>query len=160
MTTILEQANNGIPIPNLQPTYLNPVIRETLELVCIAKRPAIRTSLDLDDDVILNIDKNQIAQVLTNLIRNAIEAMQNSGQNLRIKTTHLSNGIEIAVIDDGPGIDPAVADHLFEPFVTSKLTGAGIGLSISLGVVKAHHGELSLRVTNDNCTWFVIYLPK
>ena len=160
VSAILRQAGNAVPIPTLRPTYINPVIRESLELVCIAKRPqTIQITLELASDVMVNIDKNQIGQVLTNLIRNAIEAMQTTGQHLRITTTQSTTGIEIAVIDDGPGIDPAVADRLFEPFVTSKPSGAGIGLSVSLGIVKAHHGALTVRNTSDNTT-FVIHLPK
>ena len=160
ISAILEQANNVAPKPNLQPTPINPVIRESLELVCIAKRPTVQTSLELAPDVMLNIDKRKIGQVLTNLIRNALEAMQTTGQRLLIKTTHLATGIEIAIIDDGPGIDPTIADRLFEPFVTSKPSGAGIGLSISRAIIKAHRGELSLRATSDNKTCFVVFLPK
>jgi signal transduction histidine kinase len=167
ITAILGQAGNVIPVPHLQPTLLNPVIRESLELVCLARqqqkrsRPqAVQISLELADDAVLNIDKTQIVQVFTNLIRNAIEAMQTSGKHLRITTAHIETGIEIAVIDDGPGIDPSVADRLFEPFVTSKPTGTGIGLSVSLGVIKAHHGTLLVRDTTDNTTCFVVHLPK
>jgi two-component system sensor kinase FixL len=90
-------------------------------------------------------DKIQIQQVVLNLIRNAIEAMQEvSGQRqLVLATSKQPDGmVEVSVTDTGPGIAPEIASRLFQPFVTSKRQGMGVGLSISRTIVEAHGGRL------------------
>ena len=89
-------------------------------------------------------DKVQIQQVLVNLIRNAMEAMQGSAvKTLQIETAPLPDGmVRIAVADTGPGIAPEVAAQLFQPFVTTKASGMGVGLSVSRTIIEAHGGKL------------------
>jgi PAS domain S-box-containing protein len=106
------------------------------------------------------VDKVQIHQVLLNLIRNAIEAMQEaSRQKLTIATArHDGDFAEIRVIDTGPGIAPAIASQLFRPFVTTKPQGMGVGLSISRTIVEAHGGHLSVEPNPDGGTIFCLTL--
>ncbi|HEX3576573.1 MAG TPA: PAS domain S-box protein [Rhodopila sp.] len=89
-------------------------------------------------------DKVQVQQVLLNLMRNAIEAMQETARrDLTIATAEQPDGmVEIRVIDTGPGIAPDIAVNLFQPFVTSKPQGMGVGLSISRTIIEAHGGRL------------------
>lgn len=89
-------------------------------------------------------DRIQIQQVLLNLIRNAVEAMQRSPrQNLEIRSRPASRGlVEVIVSDSGPGIAPEVAAVLFQPFNTSKEKGMGLSLSISRTIVEAHGGRI------------------
>jgi two-component system sensor kinase FixL len=91
-------------------------------------------------------DKVQIQQVLLNLIRNAIDAMTQSDGTRRELTIAIrpldDNMAEVTVEDTGPGIDPEVAERLFQPFVTTKRTGMGVGLSISRTIVEAHGGHI------------------
>jgi two-component system sensor kinase FixL len=90
------------------------------------------------------VDRTQIQQVLINLMRNAVEAMAASDRReLEVKTCLLDDEtIEISVADSGPGLSPEVADHLFEPFVSTKRNGMGLGLSICRSIVEAHGGRL------------------
>jgi two-component system sensor kinase FixL len=94
----------------------------------------------------VSVDRLQIEQVLINLIRNSIEAINQagiSGGRVDIATRLTADGsIEVSVVDNGPGIDPAVADVLFEPYQTSKESGMGMGLSISRSIIEAHDGKL------------------
>lgn len=89
-------------------------------------------------------DKVQIQQVLLNLIRNAIEAMQETERRELVMSTEPvgSDMLMISVTDTGPGIAPEVADLLFQPFITTKRQGMGVGLSISRTIVKAHGGRI------------------
>lgn len=89
-------------------------------------------------------DRIQVQQVLLNLIRNALEAMSGSQRReLAISTRLLADElIEITVADTGPGISPAVTQQLFQPFVTTKQQGMGVGLSICRTIVEAHGGKI------------------
>jgi two-component system, LuxR family, sensor kinase FixL len=90
------------------------------------------------------VEKVQIQQVLLNLMRNAIEAMHDSGRKELLVATKAVDGkmIEVSVADTGPGISEEIADRLFQPFVTTKPAGMGVGLSISKRIVEAHGGEM------------------
>ena len=80
-------------------------------------------------------------------MRNAIEAMAASDRrDLEVKTSLLDDEtIEVAVADSGPGLSPEVVDHLFEPFVSTKRNGMGLGLSICRSIVEANGGELRIH---------------
>jgi len=89
-------------------------------------------------------DRVQIQQVLVNLMRNALEAMAGSRRReLEVRTTLLGDQtVEIAIADSGPGLAKSVANHLFEPFVSTKPNGMGLGLPICYSIVEAHGGQL------------------
>ena len=93
------------------------------------------------------VNRIQIQQVLINLMRNAVEAMAASERcDLEVKTSLLDDEtIEISVADSGPGLSPEVANHLFEPFISTKRHGMGLGLSICRSIVEANGGELRIR---------------
>jgi two-component system sensor kinase FixL len=90
------------------------------------------------------VEKVQIQQVLLNLMRNAIEAMQGRDRKqLLVETKEVAGDmIEVSVADSGPGISEEIADRLFQPFVTTKPSGMGVGLSISKRIIEAHGGEM------------------
>jgi two-component system sensor kinase FixL len=106
-------------------------------------------------------DRIQIQQVLLNLIRNAIEAMIDSpARFLKISSYARSKGfMTISVEDTGTGISETVAAQLFQPFVTSKQTGMGIGLSICRTIVEAHGGRIWCEPGRDSGTVFHFTLP-
>jgi two-component system, LuxR family, sensor kinase FixL len=101
-------------------------------------------------------DRVQIQQVLLNLIRNAIEAMERSEKReLVISTAHADgNMIAIAVADTGHGIAPEVGAQLFQPFLTTKRTGMGVGLSISRTIIEAHGGQIEVEPNPGGGTIF------
>lgn len=92
----------------------------------------------------VHVNRIQIQQVLTNLVRNALEAMaETNGGELTITTAmHPKDTVVVTVSDTGPGIAPEIADILFEPFTSTKREGMGIGLSISKSIVESHGGDL------------------
>jgi two-component system sensor kinase FixL len=92
------------------------------------------------------IDKIQIQQVLLNLMRNAIEAMLDAPRReLTIRAVRTDDRIRISVTDSGPGLPASVRARLFEPFVTTKPEGMGVGLSVSRAIVEAHGGALRVE---------------
>ena len=101
-------------------------------------------------------DKVQIQQVLLNLIRNAVEAMQDvERRELTLSTRLVDPGIvEIVVADTGPGLAPEIAAKLFQPFVTTKQHGMGVGLSISRTIIESHGGRLSAEPNPEGGTIF------
>lgn len=107
------------------------------------------------------VDRIQIQQVLTNLMRNAVEAMKDSPvKELRVGIRTSGNG-EVAVVveDSGPGISDEIAGQLFKPFTTTKAGGMGIGLSISKRIVEAHGGEMTVDRSELGGARFTFTLP-
>ena len=108
----------------------------------------VRFQVDPDADTVL-ADKVQIQQVLLNLIRNAVEELAESQRReLTIVTSRVDDALaQVAVADTGPGIAEDIASQLFQPFVTTKRHGMGVGLSISRTIIEAHGGQLWVEPT-------------
>lgn len=106
-------------------------------------------------------DRVQIQQVLINLMRNAMEAMRDSPRrDLIVRTRPISaERMQVEVEDTGPGISDEIASQLFQPFVTTKPGGMGIGLSISKRIIEAHGGELTVRRNKAGGATFTFTLP-
>ena len=106
-------------------------------------------------------DRVQVQQVLVNLMRNAREAMQHSERReLTVEARAIGRKtVEVAVSDTGPGIADEVADRLFQPFVTTKASGMGVGLSICRTIVEAHGGRLAVERNIDGGATFRLTLP-
>jgi two-component system sensor kinase FixL len=101
-------------------------------------------------------DRVQIQQVLLNLMRNAVDAMEDSKKrNLTVSTRVAEDGmIEISVADSGVGIAPEMTTQLFQPFITTKQHGMGVGLSISRTIVDAHGGRIWAEPNPEGGTIF------
>jgi two-component system sensor kinase FixL len=108
-------------------------------------------------------DRQQLLQVLSNLLRNAIEAVaeQTAGE-VRIAARSIEDGmVEISVSDNGPGLAPGLAERLFEPFQTTKTGGLGIGLAICRTIVEVHGGKISAESAAGGVgTVFRVALPS
>ena len=143
---------------------LNQLVEEALALALVgARQRGVRTSLQLDHELPpVLVDQVQIQQVVLNLVLNAIEAMEQvERRELAISTRAVAQQgmAEVIVADTGPGIAPELADRLFQPFVTTKATGMGLGLSICREIVEAHHGRLTTAPASPGGTAFRITLP-
>jgi two-component system sensor kinase FixL len=123
------------------------LIEEASALALVgAKEHGIRVRFDFNREVDLVLaDKVQIQQVVLNLIRNAIDAMIDNGARRDLTVTVVPAKGDMALVsvaDTGPGISPEIADQLFQPFITTKRTGMGVGLSISRTIIEAHGGHI------------------
>lgn len=122
------------------------LIEDASSLALVGAREAdVRVTYELDPAAELVLtDRIQIEQVLLNLMRNAVEAMQGAPRReLRIVTAARHDGMaEVGVIDTGPGLAPEVSAQLFQPFVTTKKQGMGVGLSICRTIVESHGGHI------------------
>jgi two-component system, LuxR family, sensor kinase FixL len=141
---------------------INGVVREAVELGLVGTRhQGVQTSLIMDDTVgSALIDRIQIGQVLINLVRNAVEAMETSDRKELVVTTRLIDAtVQIAVTDSGPGIAAEIAEQLFQPFVTTKSAGLGLGLSICRDIIETHGGQLTAAPGANGGAVFTISLP-
>jgi two-component system sensor kinase FixL len=121
----------------------------------------VQVGLDPHADSVL-VDRIQVQQVLFNLIRNSIDAMIDSPtRSLRISSAAGPTGfVTVSIQDSGSGISEEVVDKLFEPFVTSRVSGMGIGLSICRTIIEAHGGRIWFEDGPDRGTIFRFTLPK
>jgi two-component system sensor kinase FixL len=111
-----------------------------------ARDTGVRLEFNLSPSASLILaDKVQIQQVVLNLMRNALEAMSESRTgSLTVEASAIPGGwVEVRISDTGPGLTPEVLDRLFQPFVTTKADGMGVGLSICRTIIEAHGGEIS-----------------
>jgi two-component system, LuxR family, sensor kinase FixL len=147
-----------------RPESLNKLVEEALALALVATRQSgVRVSLDLDHALLpVLVDGVQVQQVILNLVRNALEAMEEGvRRELTIATRALAGKgmAEVTVADSGPGIAPELAGRLFQPFVTTKKSGMGLGLSICRDIVAAHDGQLTAAANPTGGTVFRLTLP-
>ena len=125
---------------------LDRLVGEASALALIGSREqGVDVDLKLDPTATLVlVDRIQIQQVLLNLMRNAIEAMEGSGaRQLEISSHRQGDGwLRVTIADSGPGLAPEVAAKLFQPFVSTKAAGMGLGLSICHTIVRANEGRI------------------
>ncbi|HVS34889.1 MAG TPA: ATP-binding protein [Gemmataceae bacterium] len=150
--------------PHAEPrrTDLLAVVRRAAALVeGRARRQKVRCVLNLPPGPIeMQIDANQIQQVLVNLLLNALDAMPQGGViHAEARAPGRGADVEVEVRDDGPGVAPEVMKRLFEPFVSTKETGLGLGLSICRRLVEAHGGAIHGGNGSDGGAVFTFALP-
>lgn len=143
---------------DMRPEPLAELIDEAISIALVGsktRKVRLRTRLSPLVPVAL-VDKVQIQQVLINLVRNAIEATgEAQAPKILIETAPAKDGmIACSVADNGSGMTPEVESQLFQPFVTSKKTGMGIGLSITRSIVEAHGGHIWAEANPDGGTIF------
>jgi two-component system, NtrC family, sensor kinase len=158
--------------PRKQPSDLGHLIEQAAHLLMpLARKKSIDIIMELPPEpLVLDVDQGHIHQVLTNLIVNGLQAMDNPGtvtvrlsrQESSGTATEPSTSVAtITVSDQGPGIPEEVAPHVFEPFFTTKGVGegTGLGLSVAWGMVEEHGGHIYLQKSPDGGATFVVELP-
>ncbi|NVM21732.1 MAG: response regulator [Desulfobacterales bacterium] len=144
-----------------QPTNINDVIMEAVksfEPDFEDKGVEVKTEL-LNNPPLISIDREHMKMALANLIANSIEAMQNKPKILKI-TSHISDGrMQIQVSDTGKGIPKDKIKNIFDPFLSSKIDGPGLGLTFTLKIVQEHRGTISVESEPGEWTTFNITLP-
>jgi len=160
-----------------QPTNLNALVEESLNLAYHGERARdpqfnIKMECDLDPSVgLVELNQQEITRVLVNLFGNAFYATKQRKTKLadgayrpevRVTTRRLDGALEVRVRDNGIGMSAEVKDKLFTPFFTTKPTGEGTGLGLSLSydiVVHNHHGTMGIETREGDFTEFIIGLP-
>ena len=149
----------------MRPTTVQALVDAALSLLAYSMRTS---GVALEQDITADLpavlcDPDQIIQVLTNLLTNSRQALEERPQPRRVRLTARADAewAHIEVADNGPGIEEAVRSRVFDPFFTTKPVGAGtgIGLAVSRGIVEAHGGSLRLALTDGEGACFVIRLP-
>ena len=109
------------------------------------------------------VDADKMKQVFLNLLMNAHQALEGARGRIRVATAFDPgrNTVEISIADSGPGIPPAIVDKIFDPFFSTKQSGegTGLGLSVSYGIVTDHGGTIEVGTTADDMTEFIVRLP-
>ena len=154
--------------PNLtdkEPIQLNTAVKSSIRLTKTTfKKAGIKLEIDLADNLpLLEGNLQNIEQIILNILINGIQAIDHDHGKIKIATGMQSKDgfIYISISDNGTGVDPSIADKLFDPFVTSKQAegGTGLGLSITYSLIKAHNGEITFRRREGNGTVFTISFP-
>ena len=148
--------------PEREPLDINKVIDEAAALAFIGmKEKNIQVEFERGTELPpVTVDKIQIQQVIVNLIRNGVDAMEGmKRRKLTLATRADGMQVKISVADTGSGVASEVSDQLFQPFVTTKSEGLGVGLSISRTIVEGHGGMLWFENNADAGTTFHLTLP-
>src|SRR6516162_6819117 len=161
---IIKRLREFVAKGETQQSVENPgvLLEEAAALALVgAREQGVRVSLRCDRDLPdIVVDKIQIQQVALNLIRNAIEAMETtSRRDLTVSVARQGELARFSVADTGSGISPEIAKHLFQPFVTSKANGMGVGLSICRTIIEAHGGRISAHPNAGGGTVFEFTIP-
>jgi PAS domain S-box-containing protein len=138
---------------------LQRLVEEASALALVgAKEKEVKVEFDFPSDTpLVFVNRVQIQQVLLNLVRNAIEAMQEVSHRelvIRAEVLKTESMVQISVLDTGSGIPPEVLNNLFKPFTTTKQSGMGVGLSISRTIVESHGGKIWAESTPGEGTTF------
>ncbi len=137
-----------LPTPVLEEVQLGPFLEKILSLIdpeC--KKNNISLMLEIREPIQTSIDPQLIEQVLLNLIRNSIQALEGigSGKSISIFADSDVTGIQVSIRDNGCGIDIDNMDNIFIPFYTTRTKGSGIGLSFAKQIMRLHNGQISVK---------------
>jgi len=157
--------------------YLGPIVKEALKLL----RSSIPSTVEIQNDIqensgMVKADPTQIHQIVMNLCTNAAHAMEEKGGLLKVSVEMVEvhgNGEDfglelepgtyalLTTRDTGPGISPEVLDRIFDPYFTTKQQdrGTGLGLAVVQGIIKNHHGAISVKNEPGKGAVFLVYLP-
>jgi signal transduction histidine kinase len=151
----------------LAPQEVTAVLERALNDVSLAeKNTLVRVERHYQKNLpLIPLDEGLCEQAFVNLIQNAYDAMGPSGGTLRVTAAKTNSGprggVEVRIDDTGPGIPAELREHIFNPFVTTKKTGVGLGLSIVSRIIDGHHGTIRVESGKDGTsgTGFVVFFP-
>jgi len=143
----------GTPIVKKQPTSLHETIISALQTLMIPTNVTINFP---KDDIVVLCDSQKMQIVFSNIILNAIQAIGENRGTINIRAKKKQNNIEIKVEDSGSGIAPSIQGKIFDPLVTTKQEGTGLGLASCKSIIEQHRGTIS---ATNNPTTFTITLP-
>lgn len=162
----------------VRPINLNRLIHENAGLIETAIPRRTELTMNLQEDLpLLEADRGQLQQVVMNLVINAAESLGEQGGEVNISTSLQTlqeasetefiggdrlapgNYIVLEVHDNGKGMSKATIDRIFDPFFTTKISGHGLGLSATLGIIRTHNGGVQVESTLDQGSTFRIFFP-
>lgn len=151
-----------LPPPKPEPTDVAALVRQVVALQKANAKGATLEILEKKSLPKIMCDKEQVVQVLTNLIQNAIEATASLGERAIVDVTLAATDgrVEIEVADNGPGVAADMAARLFEPYATNKPSGTGLGLAIAQRIAMEHGGELTYHTGKRGGAAFRLILPN
>ena len=142
---------------HLKPNNLNDIILAVLPLLqATANNTHITIKTQLGNLPELPLDENEIRQLILNIVRNGVEAMP-AGGFLNIKTYHDKNEVILSIRDHGSGIPEEILDTIGTPFVTTKDTGTGLGLSVCYQIAARHHANIKIDTNHTGTTFFICF---
>jgi signal transduction histidine kinase len=151
----------------LQPVNIVDFMGQCMKSIIKSDNISIAVDTERISNPEFEIDRDQLAQVFTNLIVNAGEAMQPDGGRVRIVLYDTEDTLHIVVSDTGPGIPEEYRNKIFEPLFTTKQIGkgTGLGLAVTYGIIKMHHGRITVKSNTDPAagptgTEFTITIPR
>jgi two-component system sensor histidine kinase AtoS len=144
---------------NKEACYLDDLVKEVLEVLAeTIEKQQIRVTTHFDHAAPVHVDRTLIRQALTNLVKNALEAVRPGGE-IRIGEHQVGQRAELRIEDDGCGISQELQKKIFEPFFTSKAEGTGLGLAITQKTVFSHQGSLMVESSEGKGTTVTLSLP-
>jgi two-component system sensor histidine kinase HydH len=157
----------------LAPLEITAVLERALHAVLLSRKeddPLVRVQRQYQPNLpLVPLDESLSEQAFVNLIQNAYDAMGSDGGTLRVKVQRANpasrEGVEVRIEDTGPGIPAELREQIFNPFVTTKKTGVGLGLSIVSRIIDGHHGTIRIESNNDSGggdhrgARFVVFFP-
>ncbi len=165
---LLTFSKGGNPVK--QSTSLAGTVRDAALIALTGKH--VHCSIDIPDDLwSAHADKDQIGQVVQNIVLNAGQAANDDGNitvscaNIRVPEEYQATGLQpgpyvrIAITDDGPGIAASALRHVFDPYYTTKKEGNGLGLAICHSIISKHNGTIDVQSQTGSGTTFAIFIP-
>lgn len=168
LTNLVDRLLGPNQLPNITKQNIHVVLEKVSQLVNFNNPKGIKLCKDYDPSIPdIEFDEDKIQQAILNIVNNAIQAIE-SENTILLKTRVASNqiingkriklGVQISIIDDGPGIPSDIQDTLFYPMVSGRNNGTGLGLSICQTLIHQHQGKL-LCISQPGKTEFTILLP-
>jgi len=144
-----------------EPSNINDIIRDSLKVFeqdLVQK--AVKMEIALQEDLpAIVVDKKLLKRAFCNLIKNAVEAMEAGTKELKILSRMNGNSLAVQISDTGKGISQDKIKNIFDPMVTSKVYGPGLGLTFALKIIQDHRGSISVASEPEKGTTFTIKFP-